>query len=332
MIHLGDQDPQLDGIWLSPSFEPHTSNVYVMDEGRTLIDAGNTTDIMHELDAKYTGGVGRLERIILTHPHYDHVGALGRLLIYCNADVYLHEEAFAYTFLGDASLPEIARNAGTLDKLLPLREGDVLEVGAYDLEVIYTPGHTPGGICLYHRDSQTLFSEDVVYPSTEDTNFLSEPDHQTGDWDVLIESIRRLMGYQVERLLPGHLAPVMQDGWQHIVNAFFETVRHVEDDYTACVRTAAVLADYGRLEDAVDYYDGALILRPNNVGAKVSKGLALTELGRFEEALTLFEESLEVEPDIEDAQIGKGFALLGLGRTEEALGIEAFKQKVVAAR
>lgn len=331
MIHLGDQDPQLAGIWLSPSFEPHTSNVYVMDEGRTLIDAGNTTDIMHELDAKYPGGVGRLERIILTHPHYDHVGALGRLLIYSNADVYLHEEAFAYTFLGDTSLPEIARNAGALDKLIALHEGDVLEIGAFDLEVIYTPGHTPGGICLYHRDSRTLFSQDVVYAFTEDTNYLSEPDLQTGDWDMLIESIRKLMGFQVERLLPGHLSPVMENGWQHIENAFFETVRHVEDEYTACVRTAAVLADNGRLEDAVDYYDGALTLRPGSIGAKISKGLALTELGRFEEALGLFEESLEEEPDMEDAQIGKGFALLGLGRTEEALGIEAFTRKVVAA-
>lgn len=331
MIHLGDHDPQLEGIWLSPSIERHTSNVYVMDEGRTLIDAGNTSDIIHELDARYAEGVGRVQRIILTHPHYDHVGALGRLLLYCDADVYMHHEAFAYTFMGDVSLPEIARQLGTQDKLLPLHDGDVLDVGTYNLEVVYTPGHTPGGICLYHRDSQTLFSQDVVFPPTDELIRLGEPDVQTGNWDDLIESLRKLMGYRVERLLPGHFAPVFENGWQHIDAAFFETVRRAENEYAACVRTAAVLADYGRLEDAVDYYDGALSLRPNGVGVKVSKGLALTELGRFEEALDLFDESLETEPDIEDAQIGRGFALLGLGRTEEALRIDTFRQKVVAA-
>lgn len=340
MIHLGSQDPQLEGIWLSPSIERHTSNVYAMDEGRTLIDAGNTSDIIHELDAQYPDGVGRVERIILTHPHYDHVGALGRLLLYCNANVYMHQEAFAHTFLGDVSLPEIARQLGTLDKLLPLRDGEVLEVGDYNLEVVYTPGHTPGGICLYHRDSQTLFSQDLVFPPTAELTRLGEPDAQTGDWDQLIDSLRKLMGYRVERLLPGHFAPVFHGGWQHIETAFFETVRRNSSEYTACVRTGAALADYGRLEDAVHYYDGALDVRPNSVGAKVSKGLALTELGRFEAALTLFGESLQLEPDLEDAQIGMGFALLGLGRMEEALEIEAFAQKlapgstdeVVAAR
>ena len=328
MIHLGDHDPQLEGIWLSLSIERHTSNVYVMDEGRTLIDAGNTSDIIHELDAQYPEGVGRVERIILTHPHYDHVGALGRLLLYCNADVYMHQEAFAHTFLGEISLPEVARQLGTLDKLLPLHDGEVLEVGTYNLEVVYTPGHTPGGICLYHRDSQALFSQDLVFPPTDELIRLGEPDAQTGDWDQLIGSLRKLMGYQVERLLPGHFAPVFEDGWQHIETAFFETVRRSENEYTACVRTAAVLADYGRLEEALGYYDAALTLRPDSVGAKVSAGLALTELGRFEEALSLFEGSLAVEPDIEDAQIGKGFALLGLGRTEEALEIQAFAQKL----
>ncbi len=328
MIHLGDHDPHLEGIWVSPSIERHTSNVYIMDEGRTLIDAGNTSDILHELDAQYPEGAARVERIIITHPHYDHVGGLGRLLWYCDADVYMHEEAFAYTFLGDTSLPEIAREVGALDKLRPLHDGDVLQVGTYDLEVVYTPGHTPGGICLYHRDSQTLFSQDVVFPSTNELNRLSEPDYHTGDLERLIDSLRRLMGYRVERLLPGHFEPVLSNGWLHIETAFFETIRETESEFAAYLRTAAVLADYGRLEEAIDFYDGALTIRPDNVGAKVSKALALTELGRFEEALTLFEESLAVEPDIEDAQIGKGFALLGLGRTEEALQIDAFRRKL----
>ncbi len=331
MIHLGDQDPQLDGIWLLLSYERHTSNVYVMDEGRTLIDAGNTSDIIHELDAQYPGsGVGRVERIILTHPHYDHVGALGRVLMYCNADVYMHQEAFAYTFIGELSLPEIARQVGTLDKLIPLHEGDVIEVGGYDLEVIYTPGHTPGGICLYHRESETLFSQDLVYPSTEEINYLSEPDPQTGNWDLLIDSLQKLLGYRVQRLLPGHFTPVFEDGWRHIETAFFETVKHVDNEYEAWVRTGAALADYGRLEEAVEYYNGALSLRPNDAGVMVSQGLALTELGRFQEALELFERALRIDPTIEEAQIGKGFALMGLGRTEEALAIEAFTRKMGA--
>lgn len=330
MIHLGDRDSRLEGIWLLLSYEHHTSNVYVMDEGRVLIDAGNTSDIIHELDARYPEGVGRVQRIILTHPHYDHVGALGRLLLYCNADIYMHPEAFAYTFLGELSLPEIARRVGALDKLLPLHDGDVVEVGAYELEVIYTPGHTPGGICLYHRDTQTLFSQDLVYPSTGEINYLSEPDPQMGNWDALIESLYRLLGYRVQRLLPGHFAPALEDGWQHIKTAFFETIRRTDNEYKAWVRTGAALADHGRLEEALEYYDGALAVRPDDVGTLVGKGLALTELGRFGEALEVFNRVLETDPTIEEALIGKGFALMGLGRTQEALAIEAFTRKVAA--
>jgi glyoxylase-like metal-dependent hydrolase (beta-lactamase superfamily II) len=79
-----------------------------------------------------------------------------------------------------------------------LREGD-LKVGNLKFEVIHTPGHSPGSICLYWPDRKVLFTGDVVF-----NQGIGRTDLPGGNGEELKESIRRISRLDVEYLLTGH--------------------------------------------------------------------------------------------------------------------------------
>lgn len=336
MISLEILDPAFADIWFIEGSVPEgedeeTSNIYVLDEGRVVIDTGNISELAWYINEHFP--VGKVEKVIITHPHFDHTTGLSILLSIANPRVYLHPDALGYTYMGRLSFSKLTKESGREDQVVLVSDGDVIEVGSRTFEVIHTPGHMVGGICLYDRESQSLFSQDIVFPSTHETSYLSAPDRKMGDIKDLIESLQKLLGYQVKNLFPGHFLPTLGDGGEHVKNAYKETVKQFVEDSTrreeeSWVKLAAALADHGRLEEALECFDMALNMNPQHSAAVISKALSLTELGRYEEALGIFQQVLAVEPDIEEASIGMGFCLMGLGRTEEALAIEAFKSKI----
>lgn len=83
-----------------------------------------------------------------------------------------------------------------------LHEGDVLRYGGYELECIYTPGHTPGHMCLYDRTHKLMFLGDhVLFTITPNISFWVEADDSLGDY---LNSLDKIMTYDVETALPGH--------------------------------------------------------------------------------------------------------------------------------
>jgi tetratricopeptide (TPR) repeat protein len=82
----------------------------------------------------------------------------------------------------------------------------------------------------------------------------------------------------------------------------------------------AALDSPGEYQDALEYYDRALAIDPDNVSALDGKGAALFYLGREEEAIVNFDRALAIDPDDTNALTNKGTALAGLGRYEEAIG------------
>jgi glyoxylase-like metal-dependent hydrolase (beta-lactamase superfamily II) len=333
---LGEFNPDFSDVWFIEGSVPQgedqeTSNIYVLDEGRVVIDTGNISELAWFIDEHFP--VGKIEKVIITHPHFDHTTGLSIILTVANPRVYMHPDSIGYTYMGALSFAKMTKEAGREDQIIAVTDGDVIEAGPRTLEVIHTPGHMLGGICLYDRESQSLFSQDLIFPSTYEANYLSAPDEKLGDMEELIASLEKLLGYPVKNLFPGHFLPTFGDGGEHVKNAYMQTVKHFVEDSTrrdeeGWVRLAAALANYGRLEEAVEYFDIALNMNPLNAAALLSKGLALTELGQYEEALEIFQKVLAAEPDKEEASIGMGFCLLGLGRTEEAMTIEAFKAKL----
>ncbi len=106
----------------------------------------------------------RLTAIVLTHAHIDHAGAAPELRAATAAQVYLHEgdrELLAHldsqaSWLGLEPL-------GSFEPDEPLREGDRLCVGATELQVLHTPGHTPGSICLWIPAGKKLIAGDTLF-------------------------------------------------------------------------------------------------------------------------------------------------------------------------
>ena len=190
------------------SGSPFDGNVYlILDEVPVLIDAGMDPEPTLRKIKKYIDPK-EIEMIILTHSHHDHSGGVPRLKEATGAKVMIHEEEAG--FLGDdmatvaylfgLSAPEIEAD-GTL------KEGDVINLGKWRLEVMHTPGHSPGGICLYEPRARVLFSGDTVFPQGN----IGRTDLFAGCDADLVSSIERLTKLDVEVLYPGHMEIVSGD-------------------------------------------------------------------------------------------------------------------------
>lgn len=126
-----------------------------------------------------------IELIVNTHGHWDHIADNVELQLRTLAPIAIHR--LDEWWIRDPkpvefSLPfEIPRTkAGRY-----LEHGDVIEVGKLRFEVLFTPGHTEGGICLYERIEKVLFSGDTLFAGS-----VGRVDLPGGDWEVLMKSIR----------------------------------------------------------------------------------------------------------------------------------------------
>jgi len=154
-----------------------------------------------------------IDTIVITHAHYDHIAHLAEIARLCGDAAVCVHEADAPGLADDArSLSMVfgARSPGIVADVL-LHDGD--RIGS--LRVIHTPGHTPGGICLYDAEAQLLFSGDTVFTGGSFGRY----DFPGGDRRLLAVSIERLGALDVEGLYPGHGEPVARGGGRHIAAA-----------------------------------------------------------------------------------------------------------------
>ena len=82
-----------------------------------------------------------------------------------------------------------------------LKEGMVLDIGDWKLEVMETPGHSPGSLCLYERTEKVLFSGVTIFPEGN----IGRTDMFGGDTSELVSSIQRLTELDVQIMYPGHM-------------------------------------------------------------------------------------------------------------------------------
>jgi len=143
----------------------------------------------------------RVKYILNTHGHSDHVLGNHKLKSFLNVPVCMHEADD--TFFADPDIREISSQELGLTPADPadirLKDKDILEVGTLRIEVIHTPGHTPGSVC--YLAGENLFSGDTLFVGAA-----GRTDLVGGSLDALIESIeKRLIVLPKQTIVwPGH--------------------------------------------------------------------------------------------------------------------------------
>jgi hydroxyacylglutathione hydrolase len=136
--------------------------------------------------------------ILITHGHYDHLGAVADLAEGTNAPVYMPEgERFLLEQYRDYAPPQFGGRNYTPDRVL--QGGETVSVAGIDFEVVAIPGHSPAHIAYYSDGA--LFSGDLLFE-----NSVGRVDLPGGDWDTLLASVRTLADrYPPETVIyPGH--------------------------------------------------------------------------------------------------------------------------------
>lgn len=107
-----------------------------------------------------------IEKIILTHSHWDHIADAAALQKKCSVPVYVHPlDKGNLEFPGSDCLP-LMQPIEAVFGALPLEENEVISLGEIELRVLHTPGHSPGGICLFCEKEGILFSGDTLFKGT----------------------------------------------------------------------------------------------------------------------------------------------------------------------
>jgi glyoxylase-like metal-dependent hydrolase (beta-lactamase superfamily II) len=139
--------------------------------------------------------------VLNTHCHFDHMGANAEIVAATGAPLALHPaELPILQARGGAAWFGVPVQASPLPDV-ELEDGQVLEVGTLRFQVLYTPGHSPGGITFYLNDEGAAFDGDVLFEMG-----VGRTDLPGGDWDTLVHSIREVLFALPDEtvLYPGH--------------------------------------------------------------------------------------------------------------------------------
>lgn len=182
---------------------PPGSHVYLIrgTNKNALIDAStsdNLPDIKRCLKAI---GVRPedIHLIILTHEHYDHIGAA--TAFFNTSLIAAHTLAANKIELQDefTTLQYTNTPAQPLHIHIWLEDGITIDLGNYRLQTIYTPGHTSGCICVYEPGKRLLFSGDTVFSGGTVSDIRA-----SGNASDYFNSLARLSAFKVDHLYPAH--------------------------------------------------------------------------------------------------------------------------------
>ena len=183
---------------------PAAENSYVVrrdgaDRG-LIVDPGDEAERI--LGAVDELGIG-VDAILVTHTHFDHVGAVAPVARATGAPVYCPE--IEVPVLADINSFVPWPGFGpfeSYDADETVSGGERLQLAGMEIDVIFTPGHSPGHVTYAIRDEPALFSGDVLFQGS-----VGRTDLPGGDWGTLLESIRGLVDEFPEEttVYPGHM-------------------------------------------------------------------------------------------------------------------------------
>lgn len=181
------------------SLGPLGTNCYVVSKNQEalVVDPSGDADQLMDYIANNNLNV---KAILLTHAHFDHIGAVDELRKYCDCEVYVHE--LEADWLTD---PELNRSI-YLPQQVKVKPAEhhikpgKMELGSFVFDVIHTPGHSPGSVSFVFEESKFVISGDVLFHQG-----IGRTDLPGGNYQQLEASILRL--YQLNdafTVYPGH--------------------------------------------------------------------------------------------------------------------------------
>lgn len=231
------------------------------NKGWVLIDAGmphSYGNIMEAIKERF-GEVTQPHAIILTHGHFDHVGALAHLLEKWDVPVYAHEDEIPY-LTGEKDYPkgDPTVNGGLVSEMSPIypnhgmdigssvhplpKDGSLPEMSGWNW--VHTPGHTPGHVSLFRDSDGTLIVGDAFVTVKQESLFKvimqekeisGPPKYFTTDWELAEESVKKLHSLNPQTAITGHGLPMDGDeltkSLQYLVENFKQVAIPEEGRY-----------------------------------------------------------------------------------------------------
>jgi hydroxyacylglutathione hydrolase len=156
--------------------------------------------------------------ILLTHSHWDHAAETVQLKNLLNVPVYVHQsDEFRLLDPNGNSIFPLPFEIPSTKADHYLNDKDLISFGNLKLMALHTPGHTEGGICLYNKDSNILFSGDTIFRES-----IGRIDLPGGSLEKIAKSIKeKLLVLDDEtKVYPGH-GPATTIGFERHNNPFF---------------------------------------------------------------------------------------------------------------
>ena len=150
-----------------------------------------------------------ITKVIFTHAHLDHIGGILSLKSdYRNKfTLYCHEDEKDYLLLPDnryiSPLMGAEIQAPFIDQTL--HNNEQLNFGDFNFQIIHTPGHTEGSLCLYDEEKKILFSGDCVFPEGS----FGRVDFPGSNSEKMIQSLEIVSSLEAESLYAGHMNPLL---------------------------------------------------------------------------------------------------------------------------
>src|SRR5947207_684464 len=145
----------------------------------------------------------QLKGILLTHTHFDHIGAVAPMAEATEAEVWVPEieKPVLADIMSYVPWPGFGPFE-SYDAEHTLKGGEKLELAGFDIDVIFTPGHSPGHVTFSTPDGHAILSGDVLFRGS-----IGRVDLPGGDWETLLGSIRGLVETLPEdtTVYPGHM-------------------------------------------------------------------------------------------------------------------------------
>ncbi|GAA0503090.1 MBL fold metallo-hydrolase [Salinibacillus aidingensis] len=239
--------------------EPDTDNWMLVDAGMPR----SADDIIKEVENRF--GEDKAPRgIILTHGHFDHVGAIVELVEHWDVPVYAHEAEIPY-LTGEKSYPEPdpTVEGGMVAKMSPYFPNEPVNLGNHvqalpadgsvphleEWKWVHTPGHSPGHVSFFREQDRSLIAGDAFVTVKQENLFKvmvqeqeisGPPRYLTPDWQAARESVRKLEELKPNVAVTGHGIPM---SGEELSSQLKYLVEHFD---------RIAVPDYGRYVDGQD--------------------------------------------------------------------------------